>query len=118
MPRVRPRTASLVGAVAVTGALAVPAFASASILVNYPSNVSCGGRITTGVWDRPDGQMTSRRVKIQVRSARGYVLWSKTVTATSSWRYWRYSGRCGRTYRVSYSNAQFGTVTYRVKVRD
>lgn len=112
------RLAVCTAAVAACGFAATPSPAMASILINAPTSASCGSSIVTGVWDRPDGLTQSRTVRIQVRSARGYVLWSKTVKATSSWRYFRYRGRCGRTYRVSYTNTQFGSETYKVRVRD
>jgi hypothetical protein len=111
-----PRLLASAVVAAVFGLALAPASSSASILINAPSSVACGSAIKTGVWDRPDGQTTSRRVKIQIRSARGYLVWSRTVRATSSWRYFRYRGSCGRSYKVSYSNPQFGTSSYRVRV--
>lgn len=115
MKRVLVSSAMAVG----LGLATVPAAASADILVNASGNVSCGRAITTGVWNRPDGRPPkTRSVTIRIRSAKGYVLFSKRVTAGSSWRYFRYTGRCGRTYRVSYSNPQFGTDSYRIKVRE
>lgn len=100
------------------GAAAVPTTASATVLVEASRNVSCGNPIRTGVWDRPDGRTQSRTVKIRIRSARGFVLWSRTVRAASSWRYFRYRPTCGRSYRVTYENPQFGTESFRVKARD
>jgi hypothetical protein len=105
--------------VAGLGVAAFPAPASAAILIEAPANVSCGRPIRTGVWNRPDGRPpVSRSVTIQIRSARGLVLWSRRVTAPSTWRYFRYTGRCGRTSRGSYANPQFGTDSYRIKVRE
>jgi hypothetical protein len=113
--RVRTRLLTAVVATASLSAV-VPAAADASILISTPQTVECGDAIQMGVWNRPDGQRASSRVKIQVRSARGYVLASRTVTARSSWRYWYYTPRCGRTYKVTFVNPQFGSSTQRVRV--
>jgi hypothetical protein len=116
MPRAVP--AVVIGVAVAVGAVALPAGASASILIAaLPQAIPCGAPLAPGVWNRPDGETGSSRVKIQVRSARGAVLWSRTVRARGSWRYVRYTPRCGRTYRVTYRNPQFGTETYRVRVR-
>jgi hypothetical protein len=78
--------------------------------------VRCGQAIQTGVWYRPYPNQGHRQVTIDVLSARGKLLARRRVTATTQWRQWRYTPRCGRHYRVRYTT--FGRVeTFRVWVR-
>ena len=97
---------------------AVPvAAARADVLVSRPApSIRCGAQITTGVWYRDFPTQGSRKATIAVLSAGGTVLWHKRVTATGSWRYFRYRPGCGRRYRVRYVTAA-GTTTFRVTVR-
>lgn len=93
------------------------AAARADVLVSRPApSIRCGAQITTGVWYRDFPTQGSRKATITVLSAGGAVLWRKQVTATGSWRYFRYRPGCGRHYRVRYVTAA-GTTTFRVAVR-
>jgi hypothetical protein len=40
-----------------------------------------------------------------IKNSRGAVVWRKNVTATTSWRYWHYKGKCGAHYVVVYRTA-------------
>ena len=94
-----------------------PAVARADVLVSRPApSVTCGTSIRTGVWYRDFPTRGRRSVTIAIVSSSGRLLWRRTVTATGTWRYFRYAPRCGRHYRVRYETAA-GTTTFRVSVR-
>ena len=94
--------------------LAAPA--SADVLVNSPDpHIGCGESIKTGVWYQSFSG-GPRGATIQILSARKFVLWSKRVRATTTWRYWYYHPRCGRTYYVRYSGGRGPPYTARVRV--
>jgi hypothetical protein len=94
-----------------------PASARADVLVSRPApSVGCGASIRTGVWYRDFPTQGRRSVTIAILSSRGRLLWRRAVTATTSWRYFRYEPQCGRHYRVRYQTAA-GTTTFRVSVR-
>jgi hypothetical protein len=40
-----------------------------------------------------------------INNKRGVVVWHKSATATTSWRYWRYRGACGARYVLIYTTA-------------
>jgi hypothetical protein len=91
--------------------------ARADVLVSRPASaIRCGAAIRTGVWYRDFPTAGHRAATIEVRSARGFVLSRRTVTATADWRYFRYTPRCGRHYRVRYVTAA-GTTDFRTWVR-
>jgi len=105
---------ALIAATAALALLAAPA--GAQVLVNaLPSSVACGKPIRVGVWYQSFSG-GPRWAKISIRSLSGTLLKHRTVTATTTWRYWNYTMPCGRTYRVRYVTAS-GTVNYTVKVR-
>lgn len=103
-------------AAAVAAAALLPAVARADVLVSYPkARISCGEDITVGVWYQAYSG-GPRWARIYIESAHKYVLAHKTVHATTSWRYWQYTPRCGRTYYVRYV-VPSGTITAKVRVR-
>ena len=108
--------------VVAVAALALPAAASADVLINapYPLRKVCGDAIKVGVWAQP-GTTESRRVTITARDISGHVWWHKTVTAPfRDWRYWYLpsgrSGGCGTTL-VTYSGYGWHQ-TFRVRFRN
>ncbi|HEX8121263.1 MAG TPA: hypothetical protein VF549_08360 [Solirubrobacteraceae bacterium] len=101
---------------AALASLLLTAPARADVLVHYPDrSVACGEDIQLGVWYQ-EYSGGPRWARMSIRSARGYVLWRKSVRATTRWRYWHYTPRCGRTYTVRYVVAG-GTLTAKVRVR-
>lgn len=105
--------AGILGAVS-AATLAAPA--SADVLIHAPdSHISCGGHIKTGVWYQSFSG-GPRGATIQILSAHKLVLWSKHVRATTTWRYWYYHPRCGRTYYVRYLSPKTRPYTSRVRV--
>ena len=94
-----------------------PAAARADVLVSRPApSIACGSSIRTGVWYRDFPTQGRRGAAIAIQSSSGATLWRRNVTATGSWRYFRYVPRCGRHYRVHYETTA-GTTTFRVSVR-
>src|SRR4051812_40288262 len=90
--------------------------ARADVLVSYPdSRIACGDDITTGVWYQAFSG-GPRWAHIYIESAHKYVLAHKKVRATTRWRYWDYTPRCGRTYWVRYV-VPSGAITAKVRVR-
>ena len=80
-----------------------PTLAAADVLVNAiePSTVSCGQSVKLGLWyQRFSGGPAWAR--IYVENSRGAVVWHKNVTATTTWRFWPYRGRCGASYTAVY----------------
>jgi hypothetical protein len=116
----RHRRSLLVACVVVAGA-AVPATASAAVLIEaIPKHLACGDAITPGIWAQP-GTTGSRRVRMRAVDKRtGRTWWRKTATArTSGWRNWTLpagrGGHCGATtiiYRGGGFTARF-TVRFR-----
>ena len=103
--------------VAVAALLAPPTAARADVLVQRPTpSIPCGSTIETGVWYRDFPTRRARGATIEVRSPAGALLWRRTVTATSEWRYFRFTPRCGRNYRVRYVTAA-ATTSFKVWVR-
>jgi hypothetical protein len=97
--------------------LLLTAPARGDVLVSRPpSSIHCGDPITTGVWYRDFPTRDSHRATIQIRSASNAVLSRRAVIATDTWRYFRYTPRCGRHYRVRYITAA-ATTTFEVRVR-
>jgi hypothetical protein len=107
----------LAPAVVAAACVLAPAAASADVLVNAiePSTIACGGAIKTGVWYQSFSG-GPRWAKIRIQDASGRSLWSRNVTATTSWRYFRYVPACGRRYTVVYQTAG-GTQRFGVRVR-
>src|SRR5262245_32614593 len=63
--------------------------ASADVLVNAPKKViSCGDTIELGVWYRDHPTTGHRRTTVEVRSARGVVLFKRTLNAPPEWKFW------------------------------
>jgi hypothetical protein len=77
--------------------------------------IECGDDIEVGVWFQSYSG-GPREARIAIKSIRGMTLARKRVRATTTWRYWTYSPRCGRRYRVVYTTPG-GTVSYTVRVR-
>jgi len=89
--------------------------ARADVLVAYPgTSVACGDSIKLGVWYQSYSG-GPRNARIEVLSARKQVLMRKRVTASTTWRYWYYTPRCGRHYYVRYT-VPAGHETYRIWV--
>jgi hypothetical protein len=89
--------------------------ARADVLVNAPDPViDCGEDIKTGVWYQSYSG-GPRWATIAIKSIRGYTLWRKRVHATTTWRFWYYTPRCGRRYRVAYTTSG-GSVSFKVRV--
>lgn len=98
-------------------AAASPCSASADVLVNaiYPETVSCGQNVELGVWYQSfSGGPTWAR--IYVENSRGVTVWHKNVTATTTWRFWHYRGRCGSHYTAVYKTPG-GTSRFPFRVR-
>jgi hypothetical protein len=96
---------------------AAPA-ARADVLVNAPKrSISCGATIELGVWYRDHPTTGHRRTTAEVLSARGFVLFKRTLLAPPEWRFWHYKPRCGRRYTVRYVTHR-GTDDFRVRVRE
>lgn len=109
--------ASLLIAALVAAAIAA-APARADVLVSRPEPaIGCGQAIRMGVWYRDFPATGHRAATMEVLSAAGTRLWRRSVTAGSTWRYWRYTPRrCGRHYRVRYTTAA-GATSFRVWVK-
>ena len=108
------RTLIVSGMVLTFGLAAAPALAD--VLVNAPpSSIACGQSIKTGVWYQSFSG-GPRTAKIQIKSLAGKVLKSRTVVATTTWKYFHDKLPCGRTYRVHYV-VPGGTSNFIVKVR-
>lgn len=104
----------IVGAI---GTTLMTAPAAADVLVENPdSHLSCGGRIKTGVWYQTFSG-GPRTATIQILSVRKLVLSSRHARATTTWRYWYYHPRCGRTYYVRYLTPGAPPYTVRVRVQ-
>jgi hypothetical protein len=96
--------------------LALAAPARADVLVNAPKRaISCGERIEIGVWYRDHPTTGHRRTTVEVLSARGIVLFKRTLLAPPEWKFWHYKPRCGRSYTVRYVTYR-GTDDFRVRV--
>jgi hypothetical protein len=97
--------------------LALAAPARADVLVNAPDHdIPCGGSIRLGVWYRDHPSTGHRAVVVEVRSARGFVLFRRHLQAPPQWKFWSYKPLCGRHYRVRYTTFD-GVTTFRVWVR-
>jgi hypothetical protein len=106
----------LAAAVVASALLAVPGGAVAAVLVNQgPRSLACGQRIQMGVWYQSFSG-GARWAVLTVASGRGTKLYARRVRATTTWRYYRYSPRCGHSYRVAY-RVPGGQVAYTVRVR-
>jgi hypothetical protein len=87
------------------------------VLVNRPKPViRCGQTIRLGVWYRDFPTKGHRQATVDVRSARGALVFQRRLQAPSKWRFWSYTPRCGRHYRVRYSTFA-GPTSFRVWVR-
>ena len=101
---------------AFTAALVLSAPAGADVLVNAPPrSVSCSGGIKVGVWYQSFSG-GPRWARITIRTATGRTVWRRSVSATSSWRYWRFHGACGRRYTVVYVT-HGGHTRFNVRIR-
>jgi hypothetical protein len=97
--------------------LAVPAIASADVLVNAiePATVACGKSVSPGIWYQSFSG-GPRWARMTIKNSRGRVVWHKTATATTSWRYWRFRGACGASYALTYKTAG-GTARFPFHIR-
>jgi hypothetical protein len=86
--------------------LGFPAAAAGDVLVNAiePPAVACGKSVTPGVWYQSFSG-GPRWAHMTIKNSHGIVVWRKNVTATTSWRYWRYRGACGAHYELTYTTA-------------
>jgi hypothetical protein len=101
----------------VTLVLALAAPARADVLVNRPKPViRCGQSIRLGVWYRDFPTKGHREATVAVRSARGALVFHRRLQAPSKWRFWSYTPRCGRHFRVRYGTFA-GPTSFRVWVR-
>ena len=98
-------------------ALAVfPAIASADVLISQgPTVISCDQNIRMGVWYQSYSG-GPRWARLTIKSTNGHALATKRVTATTTWRYYFYTPRCGHRYRVVYT-VPSGQIAYTVRVR-
>lgn len=94
-----------------------PAVAAGDVLVNAiePPTVGCGKPVKLGVWYQSFSG-GPRWAHVTIKNARGKVVWRRNVVATTTWRYWHYTGRCGRRYVAVYQTAR-GTVRFPFRVR-
>jgi hypothetical protein len=103
--------------IAATILFAVAAPARADVLVNAPkSSIRCGESIRLGVWYRDFPTTGHREATVEIRSARGFVLFHRRLQAPPRWKFWNYAPRCGRHYRVRYTTFA-GVTTFRVWVK-
>jgi hypothetical protein len=104
-------------AIAVAFGLVIPAVAGADVLVNAiePASVACGKSVRPGIWYQSISG-GPRRASMMIKNSRGEVVWHKTATATTTWRYWRFRGRCGANYVLTYKTAG-GTAHFRFHIR-
>ena len=86
--------------------LAFPVAATADVLVNAiePPAVACGRSVTPGVWYQSFSG-GPRWAHMTIKNSKGAVVWHRNVTATTSWRYWRFRGACGARYELIYTTA-------------
>jgi hypothetical protein len=86
--------------------LAFPVAATADVLVNAiePPAVACGRSVTPGVWYQSFSR-GPRWAHMTIKNSNGVVVWHRNVTATTSWRYWRFRGACGARYELIYTTA-------------
>ena len=95
----------------------IPASATGDVLVNAiePTSISCGKSVTLGVWYQSFSG-GPRWVHITIKYRLGAVVWHRNATATKTWRYWHYTGKCGRRYVVLYTTAG-GTARFAFRVK-
>lgn len=95
----------------------LPALASSDVLVNAiePAVVACGKVINPGIWYQGFSG-GPRWARMTIKTTRGRIVWRKTVTATTTWRYWRFRGGCGFRYVLTYATAG-GTSNFPFRVR-
>ena len=106
----------MIVAAVIATALAGARPARADVLVSVvPPVLACGSDIEVGVWYQAYSG-GPRWARIRIKSINGTTLVRRNVRATSRWRYWHYTPRCGRRYRVQYTTPN-GTLTYPVRVR-
>ncbi len=107
----------LVFATVVLVGIAVPAAASADVLVNaiVPGSVACGQVVRPGIWYQSFSG-GPRWAQMRITDATGAVVWHKNATATTSWHYWQFRGKCGARYVLTYRTAG-GTTRFRFSVR-
>jgi hypothetical protein len=117
-PAARRRTYGLLALALIlfTVALALPAPARAVVLISAPpSSVTLGRSITSGVWYQSySGGPRWAKISILARDRR--VLWSRQVTASASWKYYRYRPRRTGVYFLRYKTAA-GATSFRIRVR-
>ena len=99
---------------AAIGIVAGPA--RAVVLVSAPpSSVTLGRSITSGVWYQSySGGPRWAKISVLARDRR--VLWSRQVTASTSWKYYRYRPRRTGVYFLRYKTAG-GATSFRIRVR-
>lgn len=89
--------------------------ADAHVLVEQgPRAISCGKAIKMAVWYQTYSG-GPRWAVLRVKSMRGFTVASRRVVATTSWRNYSFTPRCGRRYRVVYSLPS-GSLSYVVRV--
>jgi hypothetical protein len=76
--------------------------------------IDCGDDIAVGVWYQSYSG-GSRELEISIKSVNGYTLARRTVRATTVWRDYWYTPRCGRRYTVVLRHAEW-TSRYRIRV--
>lgn len=97
-------------------ACSAPAAASADVLVSAPPpSIACGDHIEPGVWYQAYSG-GPRWARVSIKTVSGATVASRRVRATTAWRYWSYTPRCGRKYTLRYETSD-GNVEFSVRVR-
>jgi hypothetical protein len=91
--------------------------AAADVLVNAiePSTVKCGKPVEPGIWYQSFSG-GERWAHMTIKTRQGKIVWRKNTTATTSWRYWRFYGKCGVRYVLTYRTVG-GTARFHFRVR-
>jgi hypothetical protein len=91
--------------------------ARADVLITEPRPViGCGDDISVGVWYQSYSG-GPRQLQITIKSINGYTVAQRTVRATTTWRDYWYTPRCGHQYIVVLRHPAW-TTRYRIRVRN
>jgi hypothetical protein len=106
----------VVGAALVACFAACATAAQARVLANAPASRICVGRaIRVGVWYQSYSG-GPRWLRIAIHNPRDAVVWRKSGSATTTWRYFKYHPRRAGFYRTVYTTAD-GKVAFKTRVR-
>jgi hypothetical protein len=83
---------------------ATTATASADVLVNAiePTTLRCGEPVHIGIWYQSFSG-GPRWARIALRTGSGRMVWARSATARTSWRYWYVYTLCGQHYVLTYT---------------